>query len=105
LVSTVSEGSEQNPFSVIGPLLFSCMAHALLVFAGFIFLGGLSRLAAVTEKVVPFMAIVYLIGGIAVLIANASHVGDAFFLIFEFAFNPNAELGGVTFAFAKKALR
>ena len=31
LVSTVSEGSEQNSFSVIGPLLFSCMAHALLV--------------------------------------------------------------------------
>lgn len=73
------------------------MGIIIVVFAGFIFLGGLSRLAAVTEKVVPFMAIVYLIGGIAVLIANASHVGDAFFLIFEFAFNPNAELGGVTF--------
>lgn len=40
LVSTVSEGSEQNPFSVIGPLLFSCMAHALLVLLFFFLIKG-----------------------------------------------------------------
>ena len=70
---------------------------AIVIFAGFIFLGGVNRLAAVTEKIVPFMAIIYIIGGIAVLIANAPQVPAAFALIFEFAFNPNAQLGGVTF--------
>ena len=40
LVSTVSERSEQNPFSVIGPLLFSCMAHALLVLLFFFLIKG-----------------------------------------------------------------
>ena len=40
MVSTVSEGSEQNPFSVIGPLLFSCMAHALLVLLFFFLIKG-----------------------------------------------------------------
>ncbi len=69
----------------------------IVMFAGFIFLGGVSRLASVTEKVVPFMAIIYLVGGIAVLVANAAHVGDAVALIFQCAFNPNAEIGGVTF--------
>lgn len=70
---------------------------AVVVVAGFIFLGGVSRLAAVTEKLVPIMAIIYILGGIATLIANAPHVPDAFFLIFEFAFNPDAQIGGVTF--------
>lgn len=70
----------------------------LVVLAGgFIFLGGVSRLAAVTEKMVPFMAIVYLIGGIIVLAANASEVPEAIGLIFYYAFNPDATLGGVTF--------
>lgn len=69
----------------------------IVAVAGFIFLGGVSRIASVTEKIVPFMAIIYLIGGIIVLIANASHVGDALALIFEFAFNPQASIGGVTF--------
>lgn len=40
LVSTVSEGSEPNSFSVIGPLLFSCMAHALLVLLFFFLIKG-----------------------------------------------------------------
>lgn len=70
---------------------------AIVAVAGFVFLGGINRLASVTEKLVPFMALIYLIGGVAVLVANAEHVGDAFALIFEFAFNPAAEIGGVTF--------
>jgi len=69
----------------------------VVIVAGFIFIGGVSRIAAVTEKVVPFMAIIYLVGGLIVLIANASHVGAAFGLIFECAFNPQASVGGVTF--------
>jgi AGCS family alanine or glycine:cation symporter len=70
---------------------------AVVVVAGFIFIGGVQRIASVTEKLVPVMAIIYLIGGLVVLIANASSVPAAFALIFECAFNPHATVGGVTF--------
>ena len=65
--------------------------------AGFIFLGGVQRIASVTEKLVPIMALIYIVGGLAVLIAHASQVPAALGLIFECAFNPQAEVGGVTF--------
>ena len=73
------------------------MGAAVVLVGGFIFLGGVSRIASVTEKLVPVMAIIYLVGGIAVLVANGPHVLDAFGLIFECAFNPQASVGGVTF--------
>lgn len=69
----------------------------IVAVGGFIFLGGVQRIASVTEKLVPVMAIIYLVGGIAVLVANASEVPAAFALIFECAFNPQASVGGVTF--------
>ena len=69
----------------------------VVIVAGFIFLGGVQRIASVTEKLVPVMAVIYLIGGLAVIIANAAHLPEAFALIFDCAFNPNAEIGGVTF--------
>ena len=50
LVSAVSEGSEQNSFSVIGPLLFSCMAHALLVLLfSFLIKGAMEGAVKLTE--------------------------------------------------------
>lgn len=56
LVSTVSEGSEQNPFSVIGPLLFSCMAHALLVLLFFFLIkGAMESAVKLTETKLPRM--------------------------------------------------
>lgn len=73
------------------------MGLIIVVTGGFIFLGGVSRIASVTEKMVPIMAVIYLIGGIGVLIVNASEVPAAFALIFECAFNPQASVGGVTF--------
>lgn len=69
----------------------------VVVLAGFVFLGGLQRLVSVTEKIVPVMAIIYIICGIVVLIANWQNVGPAIALIFQSAFNPAAEVGGVTF--------
>lgn len=56
LVSTVSEGSEQNSFSVIGPLLFSCMAHALLVLLFFFLIkGAMEGAVKLTETKLPRM--------------------------------------------------
>ena len=63
------------------------------VLAGFVFVGGIGRIASVTEKVVPFMALAYLVGGIVVLVINAQNIPAAFNAIFVGAFNPRA-LGG-----------
>lgn len=67
---------------------------AVGVIAGIIFLGGVKRLAAVTEKIVPIMAILYLVGGIIILIANIKVIPATFGLIFKYAFMPQALLGG-----------
>ena len=67
------------------------------VFAGFIFIGNLHRLASVTEKLVPIMAVLYICGSLIVLVMNAGHLPEALGLIFQCAFNPAAGLGGAFF--------
>ncbi len=69
----------------------------VVILAGIVFLGGVSRLAATTEKIVPIMAILYVLGSIIVLIMNAPNLPATFGLIFECAFNPEATVGGATF--------
>ncbi len=67
---------------------------ALVIICGVIFLGGVQRLAAVTEKVVPIMAAIFLLGGLVVLIARASYIPATFGMIFQYAFQPQAIIGG-----------
>ncbi len=64
------------------------------VVAGLIFLGGIQRIASVTEKIVPIMAGLYLLGGIVLLCMNITKIPEAFVLIFKYAFNPTAIIGG-----------
>ena len=59
-----------------------------------IFLGGVKRLASVTEKLVPIMAILYLIGGVVILILRAKYLPETFAMIFKYAFRPDALIGG-----------
>ena len=66
----------------------------LVVLAGIIFIGGVSRLASVTEKLVPIMAIVYLLGGLIFIFARVQYLPEAFGMIFKFAFVPQAIIGG-----------
>ena len=66
----------------------------LVILAGIIFIGGISRLASVTEKIVPIMAIVYLIGGLIVVFARVVYVPEAIGMIFKYAFVPQAIIGG-----------
>ncbi len=66
----------------------------LVVICGFIFLGGVQRLASVTEKVVPVMAVIFLLGGLGILIARISYLPETFGMIFKYAFQPQAILGG-----------
>jgi len=65
----------------------------LMIVGSVIIIGGLKRIAAVAEKVVPFMAIGYVVLGIVVIIVNGSLIGDAFASIFKFAFGIEAVEG------------
>jgi AGCS family alanine or glycine:cation symporter len=67
----------------------------LMVIAGLVIVGGLKRIAAVTEKLVPFMAVIYLIGAIAVLIVNIDQAGAVFASIIKGAFGMKAVGGGI----------
>ncbi len=78
---------------------------ALAVIAGLIFMGGIKRIASVTEKVVPFMAICYIVVGVAVIVKNGSHLPAVFSAIFKGAFDPQAVWGGVLGITMAKAAR
>tara|TARA_B100001113_G_scaffold75433_1_gene58885 strand:- start:1385 stop:2914 length:1530 start_codon:yes stop_codon:yes gene_type:complete len=68
----------------------------LATFVGIIIIGGIKRIASVTEKVVPFMALLYILACIYILGVNFSFVDDAIALIFKEAFNPTAVgVGGI----------
>ena len=71
---------------------------------GFIFIGGANRIASVTEKVVPIMALLYIAGSLIVLVANIKALPEAFTMIFKYAFMPQALLGGGIGAALKKAI-
>ena len=73
----------------------------LVVICGFIFLGGVHRLASVTEKLVPVMAVIFVIGGLGILVARYRYIPQTFGMIFKYAFQPQAILGG-GFGFAIK---
>ena len=77
---------------------------ALVIIAGFIFLGDMDRLASVTEKIVPIMAVLYLVGGLIIFFGNVTKVPEAFGLIFKYAFAPQAIIGGAFGAAIKKAI-
>ena len=61
----------------------------------FVFVGGISRIASLTEKIVPVMAAFYIVGALIVIIVNGEMVPKAFHDIFVGAFNPRAIGGGV----------
>ena len=67
---------------------------ALVVICGVIFFGGVQRLASVTEKIVPIMAAIFLLGGLAVLVMRITYIPATFDMIIKYAFAPNAIIGG-----------
>ena len=67
---------------------------AVAAIAAFIFIGGVSRIGSVTEKMVPFMASLYIIGGLVILVLNYKYIPATFASIFKYAFNAKAALGG-----------
>jgi AGCS family alanine or glycine:cation symporter len=78
---------------------------ALAAFAAMVVIGGIKRIGSVTEKLVPFMAAFYIIGGLVIIIINAAHIPEAFGLIFGSAFTGTAAVGGFAGSFLKDAMR
>ena len=87
--NSISEACH-NAFGIPGWAvgIFLCVA------AVFIFIGGIGRIGAVTEKMVPVMAVLYLVGGLVVLCVRIKYIPETFGLIFKYAFNPTAIIGG-----------
>lgn len=75
------------------------------ILSAFIFLGGVGRIASVTEKIVPIMAAFYILGALVLIIMNAGMIPEAFRQIFVGAFNPEAALGGFAGVAVSKAIQ
>jgi AGCS family alanine or glycine:cation symporter len=67
----------------------------LAILVGIVIIGGIKKIASVTEKIVPFMAVIYVIASLIIIFANIKYIGDAFGMIFSGAFSPEAGLGGI----------
>lgn len=62
--------------------------------SAFIFLGGIQRIASVTEKLVPLMAVLFIVGGLGILVFRIKYVPETIAMIFKYAFTPQALIGG-----------
>jgi alanine or glycine:cation symporter, AGCS family len=67
----------------------------IAVIVGIVIIGGIKRIAKVTEKVVPFMAVIYISACLYIILVNYNFIGEALTQIVVQAFNPQAGLGGV----------
>ena len=65
------------------------------VIVGMITIGGIKSIAKVTEKIVPFMCILYVLGGLAVIVVNFQHIPHAIAIIVKQAFFPESVVGGI----------
>ncbi len=77
----------------------------IMALVGLVILGGIQRIGAVAQTLVPFMCAVYVLGALFVLITHYAAIPAAFILIFDSAFNGHAAVGGFTGAAMIAALR
>jgi alanine or glycine:cation symporter, AGCS family len=83
----------------------SVVGIVLVVISAAVILGGIKRIARFAEILVPFMAILYLVGGMVLLVMHADRIPGAFGLVFDGAFNGTAAAGGFTGATIMMAMR
>lgn len=84
-----------SSFGMTGGSARTIIGVIMMVLVGIIIIGGIKRIASVTEKVVPFMALMYLVACMYIILTNFTYIDDAFGMIFSQAFNPQAGLGGI----------
>ena len=94
-------GSFQETFGI--PVWVTGVVIAAL--CALVIIGGIKRIASVTEKLVPFMAVFYIIGSVIILIINAGKLPGAFGLIFSGAFSTEAVEGGIMGYVIMRAMR
>ncbi|MBQ4142429.1 MAG: sodium:alanine symporter family protein [Thermoguttaceae bacterium] len=71
-----------------------CMGAAVAFCSALVFIGGARRVAAVTEKLVPLMALLYILGSLFILFQRLEYLPETFGMIFCYAFIPHAIIGG-----------
>src|SRR5699024_1963037 len=69
---------------------------SLASIVGLVIVGGIKRIAKVTEKLVPFMAVMYVLSALIIIVINYQHIGAAFSIIFDGAFTGAGIAGGAT---------
>ncbi len=84
----------ESAFSDLGHIPYWISGAVTAVLVGAVILGGIKRIGAVTSRLTPLMAIVYILGGLTILALNIHAVPGAFAEIFHGAFFPKATLGG-----------
>ncbi len=104
IASSISTSVSSVGLRVDGWVIGLIVGIVLSVICAFIFIGGVQRIASVAEKVVPVMAVVYLLVGLVILCINIKVVPQTFGMIFKYAFVPNALLGGAVGAAIKAAI-
>ena len=91
MVQSNSIGSTMGEALNIAPWIIGLVLAAV---SAIIFLGGVQRIAAVAEKIVPIMAVIYLLGGLVVIGFRIQYIPETFKMIFKYAFVPQAIIGG-----------
>ena len=95
---------EVAPLLGIIPTIPFVIGFVLMIIGALIIVGGLKSIAAVAEKVVPFMAVLYVIGALIIICFHYNSIVPAFLSIFKFAFGANAIAGGTVGAMFKLAI-
>ena len=105
----IGNATQSNSISSAVTVAFNipplAVGFGLAVLAGLIIVGGVDRIAKITQFVVPFMAIIYIICAIVILFKFSSHIAPMFNHIFTAAFNPQAVLGGAAGIGMREAVR
>lgn len=90
VVGTAFEAPSVSHISIVS----LCIGIVLMILAGLIILGGLQRIAKFAEKVVPFMAVVYILGALVICVVHYDKIIPIFESIFKYAFGVKAAVGG-----------
>ena len=77
----------------------------LVVLVGMVTIGGISRIAVAAERIVPTMALIYVIGALGILAVNLPAIPGAFMMIIQYAFEPAPAIGGFAGASVAMAIR
>ena len=87
IMTPIIAGTTISPFTIIIGVVVAILAAA-------IFMGGVNRIASVTEKIVPLMALLYIVGGLLILGIRIKYIPETCGMIFKYAFMPDALIGG-----------